>query len=69
VIEQVRHVSQTSIVRNAWQRGQALSLHGWIYDVRDGLLHDLGCKMSSEDNAGSYAEAVARVAAGTGRRA
>jgi len=42
VIEQVASVSQTTIVRDAWSRGQPLSLHGWIYDIADGLLRDLG---------------------------
>jgi carbonic anhydrase len=42
VIEQVANVSQTTVVRDAWARGQALAIHGWIYDVRDGLLRDLG---------------------------
>jgi carbonic anhydrase len=41
VIEQVVNVSQTTVVREAWERGQALTLHGWIYDVADGLLRDL----------------------------
>lgn len=41
VIEQVRNVCQTTIVHEAWKRGQGLSVHGWIYDVVDGLLHDL----------------------------
>src|SRR5436305_4501622 len=41
VIEQVVNVSQTTIVRDAWARGQQLEVHGWIYDVRDGLLRDL----------------------------
>ena len=41
VAEQVLNVSQTTVVREAWARGQALTLHGWIYDVGDGLLHDL----------------------------
>lgn len=42
VIEQVTNVSQTTVVRDAWARGQALAIHGWVYDVRDGLLRDLG---------------------------
>jgi carbonic anhydrase len=42
VTEQVLNVSQTTVVREAWSRGQALTLHGWIYDVADGLLRDLG---------------------------
>ena len=41
VIEQVRNVGDTTVVRDAWRRGQALAVHGWIYDVRDGLLRDL----------------------------
>ena len=43
VIEQTQHVWQTTIVRDAWQRGQPLSVHGWIYDLRDGLPRDLEC--------------------------
>ncbi len=42
VIEQVANLSQTTIVRDAWRRGQSLSVHGWIYGLRDGLLRDLG---------------------------
>ena len=42
VIEQVVNVSQTTIVRDAWARGQELSVHGWVYDIQDGLLRDLG---------------------------
>lgn len=41
VLEQLNHVCQTSIVQNAWARGQELSVHGWIYAIDDGLLHDL----------------------------
>lgn len=41
VIEQVIHVGQTTIVQNAWSRGQELAVHGWIYGVGDGLLRDL----------------------------
>ena len=41
VIEQATSVSQTTIVRDAWSRGQNVTVHGWIYDVADGLLRDL----------------------------
>jgi carbonic anhydrase len=41
VVEQVVNVAQTTVVRDAWQRGQAVTLHGWIYGVHDGLLRDL----------------------------
>ena len=47
VIEQVRHVSETSIVREAWDRGQGLTVHGWIYGLADGRLRDLGVSSSS----------------------
>lgn len=42
VIEQVYNVCHTTIIQGAWRRGQALDVHGWIYDVGDGLLRDLG---------------------------
>lgn len=42
VKEQVRNVCETSIVQKAWSHGQALSVHGWIYDIANGLLKDLG---------------------------
>src|SRR2546430_4827268 len=48
VIEQVSNVSQTTIVRDAWARNQALAVHGWIYDLSDGLLRDLEVTVSSE---------------------
>jgi len=47
VIEQVRNVGRTTIVESAWQRGQELVVHGWIYGLQDGLLRDLGCSLSS----------------------
>jgi carbonic anhydrase len=48
VLEQVCNVSQTTIVRDAWQRGQELAVHGWIYDIRDGLLRDLDVCVTGE---------------------
>ncbi len=41
VVEQVLNVGQTTIVRDAWIRGQSLSVHGWIYDLHDGIIRDL----------------------------
>jgi carbonic anhydrase len=41
VIEQVANVCQTTIARDAWDRGQALTVHGWVYGIQDGLLKDL----------------------------
>jgi carbonic anhydrase len=42
VMEQVLNVSKTTVVRDAWDRGHQLAVHGWVYDLRDGLLRDLG---------------------------
>ncbi|HVE77946.1 MAG TPA: carbonate dehydratase [Gemmatimonadaceae bacterium] len=42
VLEQVRNVCRTTIVQDAWTRGQRLAIHGWIYRLEDGLLRDLG---------------------------
>jgi len=50
VTEQVLSVGRTTIVQGAWQRGQELTVHGWIYGLEDGLLRDLDV---SVDNAGS----------------
>jgi len=41
VIEQVQDLGKTSIVQNAWKREQPLHLHGWVYDVKDGIIKDL----------------------------
>ena len=41
VVAQVEAVCQTDTVRSAWKRGQILTVHGWIYDLREGLLRDL----------------------------
>jgi carbonic anhydrase len=61
VIEQVVNVGQTTIVRDAWNRGASLCLHGWIYDVSDGLLRDLG--MCASDEAALFRQAqIARSA-------
>ena len=49
VIEQAANVCQTTIVRDAWARGQELSVHGWIYAVGDGLLRDLKMCVSGQD--------------------
>ena len=46
VVEQVSNVAQTTIVQGAWERGQELSVHGWIYGLRDGLLRDLSVRVT-----------------------
>ena len=60
VIEQARHVCQTTIVQEAWTRGQVLSVHGWIYGLNDGRLRDLGVTTSDIDGIDrTYQQAVA----------
>lgn len=49
VIEQVVNVVRTTIVADAWKRGQPLAVHGWIYDIRDGLLRDLGLAVTQPE--------------------
>jgi carbonic anhydrase len=58
VIEQVVNVGQTTVVREAWARGQELAVHGWIYDLADGLLRDLSVCVTAEDELGACAEAA-----------
>jgi carbonic anhydrase len=47
VIEQVLNVAETTIVQDAWNRGQVLRLHGWIYDIADGSIGDLGVHLEN----------------------
>jgi carbonic anhydrase len=49
VMAQVRNVCDTTVVRDAWSRGGKLSVHGWVYRLSDGLLHDLGVSLGSHD--------------------
>lgn len=48
VIQQVLNLSHTTIVQNAWKQSKPLHIHGWIYDLKDGLLKDLGVGVSSQ---------------------
>ena len=62
VVEQVANVSSTTIVQDAWTRGQELTVHGWIYGLRDGLLRDLKVSAGSIEGAtASYKAAIAAV--------
>lgn len=49
VIEQVRNVCQTTIVQNAWDNGQKLTIHGWVYGIKDGLAKDLKVSFSNNE--------------------
>jgi carbonic anhydrase len=61
VIEQVMNVAQTTVVRDAWARGQELSVHGCIYGLKDGLLQNLNITASSVEEAEqAYAQAVTK---------
>jgi carbonic anhydrase len=63
VIEQVVNVSQSTVLQDAWSRGQTVTLHGWVYGVHDGLLQDLAMSVNNAEGlAGLYREAIARVA-------
>jgi carbonic anhydrase len=63
VIEQVANVCRTTIAADAWRRGQALSVHGWIYGLRDGRLHDLGLSVTRDDALpGAYDRVLASLA-------
>jgi len=50
-IHQVVNVCQTSILREAWQRGQSVTVHAWCYSLNDGLIRDLGVSANSRDEA------------------
>jgi carbonic anhydrase len=60
VREQVVNVAQTTVVRDAWTRGQDVAVHGWIYDLRDGLLRDLDLCVMTEGELALLASAPAR---------
>ena len=62
VIEQVKNVSQSTMVRDAWDRGQQLTIHGWIYGVHDGWIRDLKTSASALDAVmPAYESAMAKV--------
>jgi carbonic anhydrase len=59
VVEQVANVCQTTILSDAWARGQSVAVHGWIYGLRDGLLRDMNVTVTSDaEVAGVYHEAL-----------
>ncbi len=64
VLEQVVNVCETTIVHDAWARNQQLAVHGWVYTLRDGRVHDLGISVAGNDDlAREYPEALARIGA------
>ena len=62
-IEQVVNVAQSTVLMDAWARGQSVTLHGWVYGVHDGLLKDLQITVDSQEVLEPlYRQAVAGVA-------
>ncbi len=65
VIEQVENVCQTTVVRDAWDRGQPVTVHGWLYGLNDGRIRDLALAIASPiDLAQRYNEALLAAALG-----
>lgn len=64
VIEQVAHVCQTTIVEDAWQRGQQVTVHGWVYGLHDGCLRDLDVNVSAPEQLASVRRAAVDAAFG-----
>jgi carbonic anhydrase len=65
VIEQACNVCQTTIARDAWDRGQALTVHSWVYGLRDGIMRNLGMSVSSVTEIESqYRKALAAIQSG-----
>jgi carbonic anhydrase len=50
VLEQARNACQTTVVQDAWARGQDVVVHGWVYGLHNGLLEDLRLNVSSPDD-------------------
>ena len=57
VIEQVVNVCQTTILQDAWDRGQEVTVHSWVYSLEDGLVRDLGLAVSNLDSLAPQLEA------------
>jgi carbonic anhydrase len=59
IIEQVYHVCQTTVIQSAWESGQELTVHGWVYSLNDGIVRDLNIHVSNQDEMGAvYNSAV-----------
>jgi carbonic anhydrase len=64
VLEQARNVCRTTVVQDAWQRGQRVTVHGWVYGLHNGLLEDLAITATTADDVGpSYDHALAALQA------
>ncbi|MDP5238624.1 carbonate dehydratase [Uliginosibacterium sp. 31-16] len=62
VVEQMLNVCETTVLRDAWERGQEITVHGWMYSLADGVVRELGADVErSDDPMGVYEAAVARI--------
>ncbi|GAB2179983.1 carbonate dehydratase [Denitratisoma sp. agr-D3] len=66
VVEQVVNVAQTTVVRDAWARKQELTVHGWVYGLKDGLARDMKMSASGPDEVSSLYNAALKNIAGGG---
>jgi carbonic anhydrase len=65
VLQQVEHVGHAPVVRKAWDEGRELGVHGWIYGLKDGLIHDLGVSLHGPEDLRRCSEKL-RATAGAG---
>ena len=69
IIEQVSNVCQTTIVQSAWERGQELTVHGWVYGLADGLIRDLNIHITGQEEMTSlHRAAILKAASGSSER-
>ena len=62
MLAQCRNVCETTVVQDAWQRGQEVVIHGWVYGLHNGLINDLSMSVSSSDQVQAvFDEALARL--------
>ena len=68
VIEQVANVCQTTIVRDAWEKGQELAVHGWVYGLKNGLLRDLNVTVVNREEAADVCKSACHALADSVKR-
>lgn len=66
VIEQVVNASETTVVRSAWERGQGVTVHGWVYSLADGIYRDMNVSVESEDELETLRQTMAAQRRGLG---
>lgn len=61
VVEQVSNVCHTSVVQEAWERGQSIAVHGWIYHIKNGIINDMDVTITSPDEIDSAYRVATRL--------